>query len=160
MSILPRIRQRCPPYHGDSSTTLHTGSTWRAFNPHKVQAYPRPLKIERLQVMSRHQYFFKECPQVRLPYRRVWEPLSGFPCGPPEATFQPLGSKVCPISQRESESRTKKFLSKHPPCLFLFTYKLFIGLLRWLSGKELACQGETGVIPGSERSPGDRKRVV
>jgi len=59
-----------------------------------------------------------------------------------------------------AKERKKKFLSKHPPCLFLFTYKLFIGLLRWLSGKELACQGETGVIPGSERSPGEKEMAT
>ena len=59
-----------------------------------------------------------------------------------------------------AKERKTKFLSKHPPCLFLFTYKLFIGLLRWLSGKELACQGETGVIPGSERSPGEKEMAT
>ena len=31
-----------------------------------------------------------------------------------------------------------------------------IGLPRWLSGKESACQaGDAGSIPGSERSPGE-----
>ena len=31
-----------------------------------------------------------------------------------------------------------------------------VGLPRWLSGKESACQaGDAGSIPGSERSPGE-----
>ena len=43
---------------------------------------------------------------MRLLYRRVWEPLSGFPCSPPEALFNLLVLKLCLISQWESESRT------------------------------------------------------
>ena len=30
----------------------------------------------------------------------------------------------------------------------------FLGLPRWLSGEESACQGDEGSIPGSRRSPG------
>ena len=84
------------------------------FKPHSVRAYPRPIKIERLQMVSRHQYFFKEPLQMRLLYRRVWEPLSGFPCSPLEALFNLLVLKLCLISQWESESRTP-ILSLYEP---------------------------------------------
>ena len=39
----------------------------------------------------------------------------------------------------------------------LYVLKLYSGLPRWLSGKESTCQArDVGLIPGSERSPGER----
>ena len=47
---------------------------------------------------------------------------------------------------------------KMAKCLHItYIHPLVYGLPRWLSGKESACQaGDSGLIPGSGRSPGER----
>ena len=43
----------------------------------------------------------------------------------------------------------------------MLKFNILIGFPRWLKGKESACQaGDMGLIPGSERSPGEGSNQI